>query len=156
MNQLTFNTMGYTYFKIEVIYQNKVLASDTFETNKVWDPSDTDRNLYPLMQFIIEHTNSEDLKKYQELEEHVAEQVGRAYELWDNDIDVQITPLAPIAEVITLSELSDYIWTETEAREDKHLTKYLEEAKDKFLKEFNKSELDDINLETVQTFFNKR
>ena len=145
--------MTYKYFKIEVVYQDKVLASETFGTNKNWDPSD--RNQTPPMQFIIEHTNSEDLKKYQELEDSVAEQVGRAYELWDN-IDVQITPIIPTAEVISLNDLSDYIWTETESREEEILTKYLEEAKDKFLKEFNKSELDENNLETVQTFFNKR
>lgn len=146
--------MEYKYFKIEVVYQDKVLASETFGTNKNWDPSN--RNLPPISQFIVEHTNSEDLHKYIELEDSVAEQVGRANELWDNDIDVHITPIVPTAEVISLSEFSDYIWTETEAREDKHLTKYLEEAKDKFLKEFNKTELDDVNLDTVQTFFNKR
>lgn len=146
--------MEYKYFKIEVVYQDKVLASETFGTNKNWDPSN--RNLPPISQFIVEHTNSEDLHKYIELEDSVAEQVGRANELWDNDIDVHITPIVPTAEVISLSEFSDYIWTETESREDKHLTKYLEEAKDKFLKEFNKTELDDVNLDTVQTFFNKR
>lgn len=146
--------MEYKYFKIEVVYQDKVLASETFGTNKNWDPSN--RNLPPISQFIVEHTNSEDLHKYIELEDSVAEQVGRANELWDNDIDVHITPIVPTAEVISLSEFSDYIWTETESREDRQLTKYLEEAKDKFLKEFNKTELDDVNLDTVQTFFNKR
>lgn len=145
--------MEYKYFKIEVVYQDKVLASETFSTNKAYDPSN--RNLPTPMTFIIEHTNSEDLKKYQELEDSITEQVGGANEVWDN-IDVQITPIVPTIEVITFSELVDYIWDETESREEKQLTKYLEEARDKFLKEFNKTELDDYNLDTVQTFFNKR
>lgn len=106
--------MEYKYFKIEVVYQDKVLASETFGTNKNWDPSN--RNLPPISQFIVEHTNSEDLHKYIELEDSVAEQVGRANELWDNDIDVHITPIVHTAEVISLSEFSDYIWTETESR----------------------------------------
>lgn len=145
--------MEYKYFKIEVVYQDKVLASETFGTNKAYDPSD--RNLPTPMLFIIEHTNSENLKKYQELEDSVAEQVGNTQEVWDT-IDVHITPIVPTIEVIPFSELVDYIWDEIESREEKQLTKYLEEARDKFLKEFNKTELDDYNLDTVQTFFNKR
>lgn len=145
--------MGYKDFKIMVIYQDKVLASETFITNKEWDPSDS--NLPSPKQFIIEHTNSEDLHKYIDMEDSVAEQVGRAYELWE-DIEVHIIPISPTAEITTLNEFSDYIWTESEFRENKSLNKYLQEAMDKFLKEFNKTELDEVNLETVQTFFNKR